>query len=167
LRNVTAGALVLLSMSATAEAASWTGQASYYKAPREGTCAHKTLPFGTRLKVTNLANHRSTVLTVADRGPFIRGRIVDVSLGAANTLGMRHAGVVPVHIETVSAYTENTPAVSTVAVEPVAEKASKRFRVASNQRGRKAAVSATAPEAQPSSDFWDTTSQAGFTALFN
>ncbi len=95
------GVLALLSMSATAEAASWTGQASYYQAPHEMTCAHRSLPFGTRLRVTNLRNNRTAVLTVADRGPFIRGRIVDVSVGAANVLGFRSAGVVPVKIETV------------------------------------------------------------------
>jgi rare lipoprotein A len=65
------------------------------------TCAHRSLPFGTRLLVTNLRNNRTAVLTVADRGPFIRGRIVDVSMGAANALGFRQAGVVPVKIETV------------------------------------------------------------------
>lgn len=157
-------------MSATAEAASWTGQASYYRAPREMTCAHKTLPFGTRLRVTNLANHRSTILTVADRGPFIRGRIVDVSMGAANVLGMRHAGVVPVQIETVSAYAETTPAAATesvVASAPVQEKASKRIRVALNQpRVHKAAVP-VAPVSDTASDFWGSTAQAGFDAPFN
>ena len=95
------GELALLSVSATAEAASWTGQASYYRAPREMTCAHRSLPFGTRLLVTNLRNNRTAVLTVADRGPFIRGRIVDVSFGAANALGFRSAGVVPVRIDTI------------------------------------------------------------------
>ncbi len=95
------GALALLSLSATAEAQTWTGQASYYRAPHEMTCAHRSLPFGTRLRVTNLRNNRTAVLTVADRGPFIRGRIVDVSVGAANALGFRSAGVVPVKIETV------------------------------------------------------------------
>ncbi len=95
------GALALLSLSATAEAQTWTGQASFYRAPHEMTCAHRSLPFGTRLRVTNLRNHRTTILTVADRGPFIRGRIVDVSVGAANVLGFRSAGVVPVKIETV------------------------------------------------------------------
>lgn len=95
------GTLALLSMSAAAEAQTWTGQASYYRAPREMTCAHRSLPFGTRLRVTNLRNNRTAILTVADRGPFIRGRIVDVSVGAANALGFRSAGVVPVKIETV------------------------------------------------------------------
>jgi rare lipoprotein A len=101
LKKYVSGALALLSMSATADAASWTGQASYYRAPHEMTCAHRSLPFGTRLRVTNLRNNRTAILTVADRGPFIRGRIVDVSLGVANALGFRSAGVVPVRIETV------------------------------------------------------------------
>jgi len=100
LKRIFLGSLAILSFSATAHAASWMGQASYYRAPREMTCAHKTLPFGTRLRVTNLVNNRSAILTVADRGPFIRGRIVDVSVGAANALGFRRAGVVPVRIET-------------------------------------------------------------------
>ncbi len=101
MKTIMFGALALLSVSATAEAASWTGQASYYRAPREMTCAHRSLPFGTRLLVTNLRNNRTAVLTVADRGPFIRGRIVDVSFGAANALGFRSAGVVPVRIDTI------------------------------------------------------------------
>lgn len=63
-------------------------------------CAHRFLPFGTRLKVTNLRNGHALVLTVNDRGPFIRGRIVDVSVRAASMLGFRRAGVVPVRIET-------------------------------------------------------------------
>ncbi len=63
------------------------------------TCAHRFLPFGTRLRVTNLKNHHSTVLVVNDRGPFVRGRIVDVSVPAANALGFRHAGVARVRLE--------------------------------------------------------------------
>jgi len=65
------------------------------------TCAHRSLPFGTRLLVTNLRNKRTAILTVADRGPFIRGRIVDVSVGAANALGFRSAGIAPVRIDTI------------------------------------------------------------------
>jgi rare lipoprotein A len=65
-------------------------------------CAHRTLPFGTRLKVTNLVNQRSTVLVVNDRGPFVKGRIVDVSTAAATVLGFRHSGVVSVKVETVA-----------------------------------------------------------------
>lgn len=66
------------------------------------TCAHRSLPFGAHVRVTNLANGRSVVLVVKDRGPFIRGRIVDVSTSAANALGFRRAGVIDVRIETVS-----------------------------------------------------------------
>lgn len=62
------------------------------------TCAHRTLPFGTRVLVTNLASGRQAVLTVNDRGPFVRGRIVDVSVGAASTLGMLHSGVARVSL---------------------------------------------------------------------
>jgi rare lipoprotein A len=57
---------------------------------------------GTRVRVTNLANRRSTILVVEDRGPFIRGRIIDVSTQAADVLGFRRAGVVQVAVEAVS-----------------------------------------------------------------
>lgn len=86
--------------SSYADAQSWTGGASFYRARTSMGCAHRSLPFGTRLKVTNLRNGRAIVLTVNDRGPFIRGRIVDVSTQAASILGFRQAGVVPVRIET-------------------------------------------------------------------
>jgi rare lipoprotein A len=65
------------------------------------TAAHRSLPFGTVLRVTNLANQRSITVTVNDRGPFIRGRILDVSSGAADALGFRGAGVTQVRIEKV------------------------------------------------------------------
>ena len=65
------------------------------------TCAHRTLPFGTRVLVTNLANAHQAVLTVNDRGPFVRGRIVDVSVGAAGRLGMLHSGVANVRVEVI------------------------------------------------------------------
>jgi rare lipoprotein A len=63
------------------------------------TAAHRTLPFGSRLRVTNLANQRSVLVTVNDRGPFSGGRILDLSAGAANVIGMRQSGVARVHIE--------------------------------------------------------------------
>lgn len=88
-------------LSATfADAGTWTGRASFYRARSNMGCAHRFLPFGTRLKVTNLRNGHRVVLTVNDRGPFIRGRIVDVSTRAAAILGFRHAGVARVKIET-------------------------------------------------------------------
>lgn len=91
---------IFISASSYADAQTWTGGASFYRARTSMGCAHRSLPFGTRLKVTNLRNGRAVMLTVNDRGPFIRGRIVDVSTQAASILGFRQAGVVPVRIET-------------------------------------------------------------------
>lgn len=106
--------LAILTVSATPSglhAANATGKASYYShAGRTAsgaifdrnamTAAHRTAPFGTKLKVTNLTNQRSTVVTVTDRGPFIRDRIIDVSARAADVLGFRRAGVTRVAVET-------------------------------------------------------------------
>ena len=64
------------------------------------TAAHRSLPFGTKVRVTNLNNGRSAVVTINDRGPFVRGRIIDVSTGAASVLGMRHSGVARVRVST-------------------------------------------------------------------
>jgi rare lipoprotein A len=64
------------------------------------TAAHRSLPFGTRVLVTNLSNGRSATVTINDRGPFVRGRIIDVSSGAANVLGMRQSGVARVRVST-------------------------------------------------------------------
>jgi len=66
------------------------------------TCAHRNLPLGTRIKVTNLLNDRSLVLRVNDRGPGIRDRVLDVSMGAAKRLGFLRAGVTPVQIQVIS-----------------------------------------------------------------
>jgi rare lipoprotein A len=67
--------------------------------PNALTAAHKTLPFGTRVRVTNLRNGRSVVVSINDRGPYIRGRIIDLSKRAATVVGMTSAGVVPVRVE--------------------------------------------------------------------
>ena len=89
------------------------GKASYYSKRWTGrhvasgerlhhdsmTCAHRTYPFGTLLRVTNLRNGLQVVVRVNDRGPFGRGRIVDVSWGAAKKLNMLGAGVVPCTVE--------------------------------------------------------------------
>jgi len=92
-----------------ATAGSWTGKASFYdykgrtasgQKPGTLTAAHRKLPFGTRLKVTNLKNSKSTVVIVSDRGPFVENRIVDVSRSAAATLGFADKGVAEVRIET-------------------------------------------------------------------
>lgn len=89
-----------------------TGKATYYSAKMHGrrmsngekydkhafTCAHRTLPFGTLLKVVNKRNGRSTFVVVTDRGPFGKGLIVDLSNSAAEALDMMAAGVVPVDL---------------------------------------------------------------------
>ena len=66
------------------------------------TMAHRTLPFGTRVRVTNLENQRSVVVTVNDRGPFVAGRIADLSLGAARQIGMVASGVVDAILEVIA-----------------------------------------------------------------
>jgi len=77
------------------------GIASYYENPHFGglIAAHRTLPFGTQVKVFNLDNGRSTIVKIVDRGPFIRGRIIDVSVAAASALGIRQSGIARVRIE--------------------------------------------------------------------
>jgi rare lipoprotein A len=69
--------------------------------PNELTAAHRTLPFGTRLRVTNVTNGRSVTVRVNDRGPFVAGRIVDVSYFAAERLGITERGVAKVKVEVV------------------------------------------------------------------
>jgi rare lipoprotein A len=66
------------------------------------TCAHPSAPFGTRLRVTDLESGRSVVVTVTDRGPFVRGRVVDLSLAAARRLGMVERGIARVRVERVA-----------------------------------------------------------------
>jgi rare lipoprotein A (peptidoglycan hydrolase) len=61
--------------------------------PTGFTCAHRSLPFGTHLRVADSKSGRSVVVTVNDRGPFVRGRILDLSLGAARALGMVGRGI--------------------------------------------------------------------------
>ena len=67
----------------------------------EFTAAHKTLPFGTRLLVTNLNNGRTVKVTITDRGPFVDDRIIDLSFAAAQEIGMLNAGVAPVRLEVI------------------------------------------------------------------
>ncbi|MDJ0707590.1 MAG: septal ring lytic transglycosylase RlpA family protein [Leptolyngbyaceae cyanobacterium MO_188.B28] len=63
------------------------------------TAAHRTLPFGTQVRVTNLSNNRQVVVRINDRGPFIPGRIIDLSAGAAQAIGLANMGVGPVQLE--------------------------------------------------------------------
>jgi peptidoglycan lytic transglycosylase len=89
-----------------------SGMASYYGTesgtrtasgarfnPSAMTAAHRSLPFGTKVRVINKRNGRSVVVTINDRGPFVHGRIIDLSTGAAGVIGMRGAGVAPVSLE--------------------------------------------------------------------
>ena len=69
----------------------------------ELTAAHRTLPFGTRLRVTDVATGRSVTVRVNDRGPFVRGRVVDVSASAAESLGITAKGVAKVKLDVVEA----------------------------------------------------------------
>ena len=63
------------------------------------TCAHKTYPFGTLLKVTNPANGESVIVRVTDRGPYVKGRIIDLSVRAAREIGIIAQGIAPVVVE--------------------------------------------------------------------
>ncbi len=89
------------------------GKASYYSKKATGartasgarlhhdslTCAHRSLPFGTMLKVKNLANGKEVIVKVTDRGPYRKGRIIDLSWGAAKELGMLAAGIQAVEVQ--------------------------------------------------------------------
>ncbi|MFC6996471.1 septal ring lytic transglycosylase RlpA family protein [Rufibacter roseus] len=91
------------------------GKASYYSdklrgnkmangqryRPGKRTAAHKKLPFGTKVKVTNPVNGKSVKVRITDRGPFVAGRIIDLSKSAARKLDMQRAGVVPVQMKVI------------------------------------------------------------------
>ena len=97
-------------VSKPAEAAALCGGASWYALrsktasgemmnPAAMTAAHKTLKLGTKVKVTNLRNGRSVVVRINDRGPFIRGRVIDLSKGAAGRLGFIGSGHTQVEVQ--------------------------------------------------------------------
>lgn len=86
-----------------------SGMASYYHEPQRVasggwfnpnamTAAHKSLPFGTKVRVTNKRNGQSVVVTINDRGPYVGGRVIDLSAAAAGAISMKGAGVAPVSI---------------------------------------------------------------------
>ncbi len=106
--------LIVLLLSVTANAKkNQKGKASYYANKFEGkktasgevykhhlkTAAHRTLPFGTMVKVTNLKNNKSVIVRINDRGPFSKGRIIDLSKSAMVALDGIRDGVVEVEIE--------------------------------------------------------------------
>jgi rare lipoprotein A len=86
--------------------ASWYGGSLHGRRTASGerfdqealTAAHRSLPLGRRVRVTNLENGRSVIITVTDRGPFVRGRIIDLSRGAARRLGFLRAGTARVRV---------------------------------------------------------------------
>ncbi|UOR04690.1 septal ring lytic transglycosylase RlpA family protein [Hymenobacter aerilatus] len=94
-----------------------TGKASYYAdkfngrktasgstyRPGRRTAAHNTLPFGTIVRVTNPSTHRSVKVTITDRGPHVKGRVIDLSRKAARKIGLLDAGVAPVQLKVVRA----------------------------------------------------------------
>lgn len=87
--------------------ASWYGPGFHGRRSANGerynqnamTAAHRSLPFGTQVQVTNLKNNRSVVVRINDRGPFTRGRVIDLSAAAARTIGITQTGVAPVRID--------------------------------------------------------------------
>ena len=104
--------VALLSLALPADAQSYHGEATYYSNRFHGrrtssgeryhkdsmTCAHRTLPFGTLLRVRNKKNDKEVIVEVTDRGPFRKGAIVDLSLAAAKELDIIHAGVAKVEV---------------------------------------------------------------------
>ncbi len=97
-----------LASVATCPARAETGMASYYgggqtssgeiSGPKEHTAAHRTLPFGTNVLVTNVGNGKTVIVRITDRGPYGRGRIIDVSRAAARELDMIEIGTTMVSV---------------------------------------------------------------------
>lgn len=112
MRNRAAVLLLLLLVATVTASAQQKGRASYYGNKFHGRmmssglryhrdsmfCAHRSYPFGTLLKVTNLKNNKSVVVKVMDRGPYGHGRIIDLSYAAAKEIDMLRAGVVAVSV---------------------------------------------------------------------
>jgi len=115
--KITGLLLVLICLCSWAGAQTQTGKASFYADKFEGlptangekyrhnklTAAHKSLPFGTRVKVTNLSNNQSVEVVINDRGPYAEGRIIDLSKSAAEQLGFINLGIAEVKLEVVDA----------------------------------------------------------------
>jgi rare lipoprotein A len=108
-------AITLLFLAATSFAQVQTGKASFYADKFEGkptasgekykhnklTGAHKTLPFGTKVRITNVANNESVEVTINDRGPYVEDRIIDLSKAAAEKLGFVNQGLAEVKLEVI------------------------------------------------------------------
>ena len=139
--------------------ASWYG--SYFQGKRTSsgerynrhayTCAHKTLPFGTRLRVTNVKNGKSVIVRVSDRGPFRHQRIIDLSEAAARPLGIVECGAATVVAEIVAADTPLGPATTPANLailydaDPNPDAAYTTYKVTTTGTTDKAALVAAAP----------------------
>lgn len=107
----TAQTLLKQSRSQMRGIASWYGPGLHGRRSASGerfnqhamTAAHRSLPFGTQVRVTNLKNGRSVVVRINDRGPFTRNRVIDLSAAAARILRMKRSGTAPVQVEVVRA----------------------------------------------------------------
>ena len=107
-----AGGMSAVPTAASAGSKSFSGGASYYGKQFHGrrtangesfnmnsmTAAHKTLPFGTKVKVTNRSNGKSVVVRINDRGPYVGGRVIDLSRAAAAKIGMLNSGTARVSL---------------------------------------------------------------------
>ncbi|CAN5627983.1 hypothetical protein BH10BAC2_BH10BAC2_13640 [soil metagenome] len=112
-RNLLLCIVVISSLTSCSRSLYESGKASYYADKFDGrktasgttfnqsklTAAHKTLPFGTKVRVTNLANGKTVKVTINDRGPFVEGRIIDLSKKAAKKIALFTAGVTEVEIK--------------------------------------------------------------------
>jgi rare lipoprotein A len=128
INHLTAGILAILvifplaSVASSDRSHSLQGTASYYGKKFHGrktasgerfnmnalTAAHKTLPLGTRVRVTNLRNGESVDVKINDRGPYVKGRIIDLSKGAAREIGMLNAGTAKVKVEVIARKSEDS-----------------------------------------------------------
>lgn len=112
-KKILIGVFLLIGLSSQVHAKVQQGLASYYHSKFEGrktangerysnhklTAAHRTLPIGTRVRVTNLSNNKSVVVRINDRGPFVKNRILDISRAGARELDMEKRGLAKVKIE--------------------------------------------------------------------
>jgi rare lipoprotein A len=100
LAAVLAAAFTVQAHAGETETRTFFGMAAYYSGRGPGlTAAHKTLPFGTQVRVTDLKTGRSVIVTINDRGPFNRGRVLDLCTRAARALGMIDRGVIEVRAD--------------------------------------------------------------------
>lgn len=113
MRSIIISSFIILLFSSCGKYITENGKASFYADKFAGrtmangkkfsqhklTAAHKTLPLGTKVKVINLSNHKTVKVHITDRGPFVAGRVIDLSKKAAKRIDMVNDGVVPVELK--------------------------------------------------------------------